>query len=236
MNEAREALLARVREALGASRELLQREAQPALQADSYPAHVLPAEEDLVVQFSRELGKLTGKIHLCADAEAALEELRSLLQQHGAREVITWSYEQIGLEGLETLLKTEGVAVLPDSILGAERGERLQQLEPAVLCISGADAAVAESGTLLVVAGEGRGRLASLLAPVHVAVLPASRLRPGLAGALELLRERFGEQFLHRHSNLALITGPSRTADIELSLTLGVHGPKEIHALIMLDR
>lgn len=234
VDENREQMLRRIRAGLGRSRETLAREAQGAVASPGYPDYVLPPSANLLEQFSAELRKLTGIVHLCQDQEQALEELRELLGQHGAREVLAWSEEQIGLRGLNALLAAESVTLLDSRIVGEGRGAQLQQLEPARVCISGVDAAVAESGTMLVVSGEGRGRLASLLAPVHVAVMPESRLRQGLGGALALLRERFGPHFLHEHSNLALITGPSRTADIELSLTLGVHGPKEIHAFVLL--
>jgi L-lactate dehydrogenase complex protein LldG len=234
MNESREAMLSRIREGLSASGTLLAREARRAEEQQSYPAHVLQPESSLVEQFSAELRKLTGIVHLCHDHEQALDELREILLQHQARELIAWSEEQIGLRGLGAMLASEGVSVLPGTIVGEGRSEQLARMEPARICLSGVDAAVAESGTMLVVSGEGRGRLASLLAPVHVAVLRESCLRQGLAGALAQLRERFGQHFLHDRSNLALISGPSRTADIEMSLTLGVHGPKEIHAIMLL--
>ena len=86
----------------------------------------------------------------------------------------------------------------------------------------------ADTGRLVVQCGVGRARLASLLPPVHIAVLKNKPLFPSMA------------HFIHAHpdaaketSHLVFITGPRRTADIEQSLTLGVHGPKELHVILV---
>ena len=94
--------------------------------------------------------------------------------------------------------------------------------------ITGAFAGIAESGTIAVVSGAGRSRLASLLAPVHIAVLRADRMYPSLAAFLAAHAD-----IAEQGSNLVLITGPSRTADIEMTLTRGVHGPGEVHVVVL---
>jgi len=81
--------------------------------------------------------------------------------------------------------------------------------------------------------GNGRGRLASLIAPVHIAVLRRAQIVRGLGTALALLAEQHGRDLFVDSSNLTLISGPSRTGDIELTLTLGVHGPREIHVVLI---
>ena len=101
--------------------------------------------------------------------------------------------------------------------------------------ITGVDAAIAESGTLVLAGGAGRGRLASLLAPIHVAIVRESQIVRGLGEALARLRSLYGDTMLNDRSNVTFITGPSRTADIELTLTLGVHGPREVHVVIVRD-
>lgn len=116
---------------------------------------------------------------------------------------------------------------------GDERAARLQALDPVPVCISGANIGIAESATLVVRGGAGRGRLASLLAPVHIAVLRVPQLVRGLGEALAAVKERYGPDVFADSSSLTLISGPSRTADIELTLTLGVHGPREIHVVLI---
>ena len=89
--------------------------------------------------------------------------------------------------------------------------------------ITSADYALAETGTLVMISGAEESRLVSLLPPAHIAVVPVSRLLENL------------DELLHRvpqpadgTSSMVLITGPSRTADIEQILVRGVHGPGEI--------
>jgi L-lactate dehydrogenase complex protein LldG len=96
--------------------------------------------------------------------------------------------------------------------------------------ITSADYGVAETGTLVLLACPGQGRAVSLLPPLHVAVLKATDIEQELSALFDRVREERGSL----PSALTFITGPSRTADIELVLTVGVHGPKELH-LVLID-
>lgn len=93
---------------------------------------------------------------------------------------------------------------------------------------------VAETGTIVLPTGAGQGRLVSLLPPVHIALLPEARLLPSVAELFRVLaREaRTGSAL---PSSLSLATGPSRSADIENDLTIGVHGPVEVHVVLLSD-
>lgn len=231
METGRERMLARIRASLGQSRQQLAAEAARAPHAP--PPFVHPPHEDLAAQFAAELARLEGNPHRCAGDAAALEAIRTILECHQAASVVAWERDQIGLPGLDALLAELGIHVLDGDIRGAERAARLQALDPAAICISGADAGIAESGTLVLRSGVGRGRLASLVAPVHIAVLRREQIVRGLGAALALLQARHGPDVFSESSNLTLISGPSRTGDIELTLTLGVHGPREIHVVLI---
>ncbi|MBX6342239.1 MAG: lactate utilization protein, partial [Thermomicrobiaceae bacterium] len=103
------------------------------------------------------------------------------------------------------------------------------------LGISGANVAIAESGTLVIVTNEGNARLVTTLPPVHVAVLGVEKIVPTLddaAAILKLLPRSGTAQKLT--SYISFITGPSRSSDIELTPVVGVHGPKELH-IVLLD-
>ena len=93
--------------------------------------------------------------------------------------------------------------------------------------ISGAQAGIAETGTLLLDSSRERHRLVSLVPPVHIAILDAAKIVATLGDALSLMRE--DEQV---SPIVTLVTGPSRTADIELTLAIGVHGPQELYVVI----
>jgi L-lactate dehydrogenase complex protein LldG len=227
----REQILANLRNSLASTRPWL---AEQAAQAPHQPPpYVLPPAPELAAQFAEELGRLEGRVYRVADDEEALDTIGRLLEERGAGRVIAWELDQIGLPGLDALLAQRGVQILDAEARGARRKERLQALEPAEVCISGAEAAIAESGTLVLRHGPGRPRLASLLAPAHIAVLRERQLVRGLGEALALLHQRYGDDVLFDVSNLTLITGPSRTADIEMTLALGIHGPPQIHVVLI---
>jgi L-lactate dehydrogenase complex protein LldG len=94
--------------------------------------------------------------------------------------------------------------------------------------VTAVDALLAETGSVVLVSGPGRGRLASLLPPIHVAIATREQLVYSLP---DLLLAR--PELATRGSNLVCITGPSRTADIEHTLSRGVHGPGEVHVVVI---
>jgi L-lactate dehydrogenase complex protein LldG len=108
------------------------------------------------------------------------------------------------------------------------RAARLSELEQLKVGLTGASGAIAESGTVVLVSGPGRPRLASLLPPIHVTLLQVSRIHPSLPDFFTA-----EPTIAEGGSNLVLITGPSRTADIEMTLTRGVHGPGHVHAVLV---
>ncbi len=229
----RETVLRRIRESLSANRSLLEAEA-----AKVRPPHPRGpfVETDLapVDQFTAELEALTGYVHSCATPDEALAALRNLLIAHETESVLHWDPAEIPLPGVDDLLHELGIRSAEGRVLGTEdRIGRIQALDTVPVCLSGADAAIAESGTIVVVTGPGRGRFASLITPIHIAILPADRIVRTLPDAFELLYARFGRKVVHERSNITLITGPSRSGDIEQTLTLGVHGPKEIHVIVV---
>ncbi|HEX6044424.1 MAG TPA: lactate utilization protein C [Pyrinomonadaceae bacterium] len=93
--------------------------------------------------------------------------------------------------------------------------------------ITTAQAAIAETGTLLLDSARERHRLASLVPPVHIAIVNASSIFQTLAEALAFIRKDGDIS-----PAVTFITGPSRTADIELTLAIGVHGPQELYVII----
>jgi L-lactate utilization protein LutC len=92
--------------------------------------------------------------------------------------------------------------------------------------VSTAQAAIAETGTLVLDSAVERHRLVSLVPPVHIAIVNASSIVETLSDALTLLQKE------EISPAITFITGPSRTADIELTLAIGVHGPQELYVIV----
>jgi L-lactate dehydrogenase complex protein LldG len=115
----------------------------------------------------------------------------------------------------------------------AERARLRRLVADAELGLTGVDLAIAETGTLVARSGAGRPRSTSLLPACHVAVFDRTALVESLAQAGAFLELWSRDEDPGAGAVTAFITGPSRTADIELTLTRGVHGPKEVHAIFV---
>jgi L-lactate dehydrogenase complex protein LldG len=179
--------------------------------------------------FARELRALSGYVQLVEEAGPVTAVILEILQKHQANQILAWDEAGLGLPWLGEALTSAGIT-LTRHHLGVEGEERiadLAALDGVRVGLTGAQGGLADTGTLALVSGPGRGRLASLLPPVHIALLPIQKLYPSLPAFLAA-----NTAAATTGSNLVLITGPSRTADIELTLSMGVHGPKEIHVIV----
>jgi len=101
------------------------------------------------------------------------------------------------------------------------------------LGITGADYAVAETGSVVVLPRRGLSRLVSVLPPVHVALVRPQEVVATLDDVFLLRRLEYYRNGGDMGSYLNFITGPSRTADIEQTLVVGVHGPREVHLVLL---
>lgn len=232
MTDSRQRILGRIRDSLGTTRASLE------AQAAAYPpphgyGPFIAADLDLVEQFRAELSALHAHVHLCDGSAAAIAQVLTIMQQSGAHEFMAWQADELPLPGVTQHLADAGLRAVESQVRTPDRRARYAELEPVTVGITGVDAAVAESGSMILLHGAGRPRLASLLPPVHIALLPAERIVRTLPEAFDRLRAEHGRDLFRDRSNLVVITGPSRTADIELSLTLGVHGPRDVHAVVI---
>lgn len=180
----------------------------------------------LLERFRAEFECLSGKLYVVEDAEAAIQQIIALLGTTTTR-VMGW--ESLPLPGLAVALQQRGIEFVVPKARGAERFGTYTDMEPIGVGITGADAAFATTGTLALVTTTGQGRLPSLLPPVHIAILRRDRLYPRLeAWIADAGRSAFIEA-----NSVVFITGPSRTGDIEGQLILGVHGPGEVHVIVV---
>jgi len=190
-------------------------------------------------RFREEFERVGGVFHRVSSMDEVPGVIRRIAQERQARSVLSWHPGALGLD-LRQSLGQEGLAVTvapdgdPDA---AARESHRDAAARAEIGVTGVDWALAETGTLVLVSGRGRPRSTSLLPATHVAVFGRDRLVESL--------EQVGVMLEALHVNPALsmsgavinfITGPSRTADIELTLTRGVHGPKEVHAIFVETR
>ena len=115
----------------------------------------------------------------------------------------------------------------------ATRQSLRKEVRQAGLGLTGADYALAETGSIVILPRRGLSRLVSLVPPVHVALVRPEELLEGLDDLFLLRRLEYYRNGGEMGSYLNFITGPSRTADIEMTIVQGVHGPKEVHLVLL---
>ncbi len=150
------------------------------------------------------------------------------------RMVLCWSPDALPVSGIaETMADMNLEFVSPEELISTEDRDAVKYIRYG---LTGVEAAFAATGSMLVTSGAETSRSASLLTFRHIALIPFSRLYPTVE---DWMAEQRAGQNLHdlvrAKSNLSLITGPSKSADIEMNLTLGVHGPKFVHVILFND-
>lgn len=208
----REAILGSIRTALG-------RAGGHALAPLAAPALRIPLmDRNLYTQlFVQNLEKLAGKAFIVKGTGAVVPALAQLLE--GKRAVASNA----------PFLEACGITALPQVQSGFTDREALREAcASADIGITSADYALAATGSFVMLSSPQEARLISLLPPIHVAVFSRSRILANLDELLGVLPKPAGQT-----SSMVLITGPSRTADIEQILIRGVHGPGEVYAVIV---
>ncbi|MFL9481871.1 lactate utilization protein C [Chitinophagaceae bacterium LWZ2-11] len=186
-----------------------------------FPAHeghehiFKPTEQEPEVEFAENFTKLQGKFSFCADVKELVEQLNILIE---ARH---WK----NLYCREDLLK---------KILTANNFNNYNQtnLADCDASITGCEFLVARTGSILLSAAQQSGRTVSVYAPVHICIAYTSQLVYDIKDGLAKIEKKYADNL---PSLISLATGPSRTADIEKTLVVGVHGPKEVFCFLVDD-
>ncbi|MCX6017228.1 MAG: lactate utilization protein [Chloroflexi bacterium] len=221
MTAARTEILSKLRRALAAGTPFPQAETVDT----SRPVVPINPDENLLARFCSEVERVRGIIHLADSTDAALAALRSVLHSNDVTRTMCWDAPHLPFDGVTNLLATQGIEI----IAGTN-----EVVETAQAGITGCDWAIAATGTLVLSSGPGRSRMASLLPPIHVALMRSSQLIPRLE---DWVASRYADrlQQIRTSSNITFITGSSRTSDIEMQPVFGVHGPLQIHIVILKD-
>ena len=192
---------------------------------------------DLVEQSATEAA---WNVFRTTSTQDAANYIRRVAQDVEARTMLRSTHSVLNTLDIEAAVHGTGIALevmaLDDVKSGAEREasrETLrQQAIVADIGITGVDYVVAETGSCVLLPRKGVSRVISLLPPVHIAVVESGQVLPSLDELFTLRRQEFLNGNLGSYMNL--ISGPSRSADIEYQLVTGVHGPGEVH-MVLLD-
>ena len=172
----------------------------------------VPTTTSLVELFRQNVEAVNGHCVVARDEAEITEAVTRIITDLGARRIAISDAPV-----LQRLIRIADLEVAPSAsdIFEFDAG------------ITTAQAAIADTGTLVLDGARERHRLVSLVPPAHIAIVDASSIFQTLGEALA---------FIHKNGELSpavtFITGPSRTADIELTLAIGVHGPQELHVIV----
>ena len=169
--------------------------------------------DEQIALFAQNAVALKADFRSVASADEAARQLAALASENNWKRVASHRQAAALAEklGLPCLLTDSGYATA--------------DLEQCDAAITGCDALVAQTGSVLVSSPSAGGRALSVLPPHHIVIAQRSQMVPDLASALQLVRKLYAPTW---PSFLSFITGPSRTGDIERILVLGAHGPKKL--------
>jgi L-lactate dehydrogenase complex protein LldF len=171
---------------------------------------------DRIDKFASELEALGGNFIACASGEVA-DKILEILRTRGVNQLLVWEASYLSAGVLEKLSEA-GIQFNHPTWETHEASSHVRA------GLTGASAGIADTGSMLMLGGPGRPFTASLLPEVHIAILDGKDIFENLIQAVHQVD-------ISQAPAAILVTGPSRTADIEMTLTIGVHGPGELHVL-----
>lgn len=213
-----------------------ERPAHPEAAADAVRRQMAERWREALERFKDEFERVAGVFHRARSLAEVPGLIAQVAKDKAATRLSTWDPAVLGFD-LRTTLGARGLSVavaMAGHADEAARGRHRAAAVEAQIGVTGADLVLAETGTLILLSGDGRPRSTSLLPDTHIAVFDRSRLVESLE-QVGILLEALHVDPARSMSGAMInfITGPSRTADIELTLTRGVHGPKDVHAIFV---
>lgn len=205
----RENIIGKIRKALGENQLPM-----PFPEADKagnfFVNEKISPEEKFAVEFS----KLGGKFVYCADEQEMFQHLEALC------DTMKWTKIHTKDTFLLSLFQENEISIV-------QQGNDMSDIQVGLsLC----ESLVARTGSVLLSAAQESGRALPVYAPVHITIAFANQLHWDIADAFQVMKEKYNMQL---PSMISLTTGPSRTADIEKTLVVGVHGPKEVYVFFV---
>lgn len=180
--------------------------------------------QDPPARFLEELEVLGGHGERVEGYEEAGKYVLSLVEERESELLVRWDVEELERLGVDDPLKEAGVEV----VVWRELEDFREVASEADIGLSTAEWAIAETGSLVIEGGPAKGRSVTLLPPVHVAVVSVDRVLATVPDAIEKYAADGGIP-----ANLTFHTGPSKSGDIEMTLAVGVHGPGEVHVVLV---
>ncbi|MBL7745724.1 MAG: lactate utilization protein [Chitinophagaceae bacterium] len=207
VSTSKENILKKIRKALSHSTPL------PFPKSEGTESVFLPLQQEMAVEFAEQFSKLQGRFVYCINEQELAFQLTSLIKKQDWNKVFC----------VEDKLVASVASQLEDRLVRTD-------LANCDVSITGCECLVARTGTMVLSAAQQSGRTVSVYAPVHICIAYTRQLVYDVKDGLQLVKDKYGEQL---PSLISFATGPSRTADIEKTLVVGVHGPKEVYLFLV---
>lgn len=186
----------------------------PEVEFDSEIYNPMPEEGD--INFAVEFSKVGGKFVFCDSAPDMLAKIKAVFKQND------WTEAWCNEESLMGLLNHAGISV-----------KRVNQgIESMKVAVTSCEYLIARLGSIMMSSQQFSGRKLYSFSEVHVVIAFTSQIVPDIKHALSGIREKYAGKM---PSMITMVTGPSRTADIEKTLVMGAHGPKEVYVFLADD-
>lgn len=206
----KENILKRIRKAL------IKKAANPFPKIDLESSIYRVSEELPEVRFATELKNANGQFIYCESEQNLIQSIQDLISKKGIRHIYCWE------NNIQRILKENGIIISEDE-------KNLNHIEVAItLC----ECLISRTGSIFVSSRQDAGRRLTIYAPIHIVIGYASQLVNDIGEGIEKMKIKYSNNL---PSMISLITGPSRTADIEKTLVLGAHGPKELYVFYVDD-
>lgn len=171
-----------------------------------------PPQQELEIEFAEQFTRLLGKFVFCLNRQELAFQFNSLVRKQAWKKI--YCREKDILNFIDPQLSEW----LTDDLPGCD------------VSVTGCEALVARTGTIVMSTAQASGRTVSVYAPVHICIAYTHQLVYDVKDALQQIKKTYNN---HLPSLISFATGPSRTADIEKTLVVGVHGPKEVYCFLV---
>lgn len=207
VSTSKENILKKIRKALSQSTPL------PFPKSEGSESVYQPLMQEMAVEFAEQFSKLQGRFVFCINEQELAFQLNSLIRKQDWTKIYCLEDRLI-------------------SSVASQIDERLTKtgLDSCEVAITSCEYLVARTGSIVLSAAQQSGRNTSVYAPIHICIATTSQLVYDIKDALNGVKEKYGDKL---PSLITFATGPSRTADIEKTLVVGVHGPKEVYLFLV---
>ena len=207
VSPSKENMLKKIRKALSDSTPL------PFPKSEGNQSVFQPLQQEPEVEFAEQFTQLQGKFIYCINRQELAFQLSSLVKKQDWNKVYCLEdklIETVALQLSDRLVKTD--------------------LANCDVSITGCECLVARTGSIVMSAAQSSGRSTSVYAPIHICIAFTNQIVYDVKDALQAAKDKYGNNL---PSLITFATGPSRTADIEKTLVVGVHGPKEVYVFLV---